>query len=411
MFRRNSPLLLITIALTVSAVQPVGAQGWMDRVKNAAKEAAARKAEQGATDGTNGTIDAATGKMKCVANDSKCAAKAHAAGKGTITVDASGNPVANAAGATGTATSNVGADFTPGTRVIFADNFSSDEIGNFPRAFTLKSGNMEVADVGGTRFLRSTSYGEFDITLPEVLPDRFTIEFDASLPTAWRQQIIFTDNDNINHIEIGRGGGGFWGPDNYAVESSVASDPGNAVFPVKIMGDGQYVKVYMNGTRVANAPNAALGRSRRIRFLTHAGNGDDRALFGNFRIAAGGKDLYSALNESGHVATEGVYFATGSDKLTPESAPALKQIGDMLAAHPDLRLSIEGHTDNVGAAAANQTLSSARAASVRNYLVSTFGIDTSRLSSQGYGSTRPVSDNTTEAGRQKNRRVELVKKN
>ena len=65
-------------------------------------------------------------------------------------------------------------------------------------------------------------------------------------------------------------------------------------------------------------------------------------------MAAGGKKLYDALAEKGRVATQGIYFDTGSDRIRPESTPTLKEIGTMLKDHPDLKLTIEGHTDNVG---------------------------------------------------------------
>ena len=81
----------------------------------------------------------------------------------------------------------------------------------------------------------------------------------------------------------------------------------------------------------------------------------------------------------------------------------------MLQQHADLRIEIDGHTHNVGAAAANQTLSDKRAAAVKQYLVKNFQIDGSRLSSKGFGSSRPVASNETADGRQQNRRVELVK--
>ncbi len=405
---------VVGVALLVGATQPVGAQGWLERAKNAAKEAAARKAEKGATDATNDAVDAATGKIKCAVNDSKCIDKAKAAGKGTILVGADGKPVADAQAGSSAGTAPVadaGSDFTPGTRVIFADDFTRDEIGNFPRGLNLKSGNMEVAQVGGARYLRSTTFdGEFEIILPEVLPARFTLEFDATGSETNFQHIYFTDKNDVNRIDFRPQDAGIRGPNDYNVISATKINAGTGVFSFKVMADGPYVKVYLNGTRVANAPNAPLGRSNRIRFKT-VGETGSPTLFGNFRVAAGGKDLYMALNESGHVATEGIFFATGSDQITPASAPAVKQIADMLAAHPDLRLSIEGHTDNIGDANSNMALSTKRAAAVRSYLVSTLGVSSSRLSSQGFGATRPVGDNATTDGRQQNRRVELVKKN
>jgi outer membrane protein OmpA-like peptidoglycan-associated protein len=120
-------------------------------------------------------------------------------------------------------------------------------------------------------------------------------------------------------------------------------------------------------------------------------------------------DLYGALEEEGRVTAEGIYFDTGSDRLRNESAPVLEQIAGMLTEHPELTLAIEGHTDNVGDPAANQVLSERRAAAVRSYLVERLGIDGGRLTTAGFGATRPVAPNTTPEGRQQNRRVELVR--
>jgi len=178
---------------------------------------------------------------------------------------------------------------------------------------------------------------------------------------------------------------------------------------VQVMADGDYVKVYMNGTRVANAPNAAIGRSRLIR-MTVSASEDAPMRLANLRIAAGGKDLYAALESSGRVTADGILFDTSSDRLRAESAPVLQEIAAMLAAHPDLRVAIEGHTDDAGAAAANQSLSERRAAAVRRHLVTTLGVDAARLTSAGFGATRPVAPNDSDANRQRNRRVELVKR-
>jgi outer membrane protein OmpA-like peptidoglycan-associated protein len=126
-------------------------------------------------------------------------------------------------------------------------------------------------------------------------------------------------------------------------------------------------------------------------------------------VAAGGVQLYDALLADGRVATPGIFFETGSDRLKPESGATLKLIGDMLQEHADLKLMIEGHTDNVESATANMTLSEKRAAAVRAYLVVTLGIDEARLQSSGLGDTKPAVPNTTNEGRQQNRRIELVK--
>lgn len=120
----------------------------------------------------------------------------------------------------------------------------------------------------------------------------------------------------------------------------------------------------------------------------------------------------SALNEeikkSGHVAVYGIHFDTGKAAILPDSEATLKQILDLLEQNPDLKLRIEGHTDNQGVAAANQTLSEKRAQAVLGWLVAN-GVDISRLSAKGFGQTKPIADNSTEEGRAKNRRVELAK--
>jgi OmpA-OmpF porin, OOP family len=208
---------------------------------------------------------------------------------------------------------------------------------------------------------------------------------------------------------FGTTSGGVEGPKGYRVISDVKNESvGTHVFRVQVMADGKYVKVYMDGVRVANAPNADVGRSNKLTFGVKA-DAAHPVLVGNVRVAAGGKDLYRALEETGRVTADGIFFDTSSDRIRPESEPVLTQIGEMLAQHAEMRVAIEGHTDNVGQAAANQALSEKRAAAVKAYLVSKHGVDAARVEAKGFGATKPVAPNADEAGRQKNRRVELVK--
>lgn len=119
-------------------------------------------------------------------------------------------------------------------------------------------------------------------------------------------------------------------------------------------------------------------------------------------------EMFEAINKAGFIALY-INFETGKSDIKPESQPIVAQIVEMLKQNPDLKVGIEGHTDNVGKEKANQTLSENRAKSVMSALVSA-GIDKSRLSSKGWGQTKPIEDNSTEDGRYKNRRVEIVKK-
>jgi outer membrane protein OmpA-like peptidoglycan-associated protein len=94
----------------------------------------------------------------------------------------------------------------------------------------------------------------------------------------------------------------------------------------------------------------------------------------------------------------------------PESTPTLKQIAATLKQHPELKIEVQGHTDNVGKADANLKLSQARADAVKTALTTDYGVAADQLTAMGYGDTKPAGENTTAEGRQNNRRVELVKK-
>jgi outer membrane protein OmpA-like peptidoglycan-associated protein len=126
-------------------------------------------------------------------------------------------------------------------------------------------------------------------------------------------------------------------------------------------------------------------------------------------VAFTAESLASALNTSGSVAIRDILFDTGKATIQPSSAATLTMIADMLNANPDLALEIQGHTDNVGTAAANLALSRERAASVKAALLKA-GIAGERLATAGFGDTQPVADNGSDDGRARNRRVELVKK-
>ena len=118
-------------------------------------------------------------------------------------------------------------------------------------------------------------------------------------------------------------------------------------------------------------------------------------------------DLLAALNNSGHVALL-INFDTAKATLRPDAKPVIDQIIALMRENPTLRIQIEGHTDNAGTAASNKTLSEARARTVLNALVAG-GIPAARMTAAGFGQERPIAPNSDDAGRTKNRRVELVK--
>ena len=122
-----------------------------------------------------------------------------------------------------------------------------------------------------------------------------------------------------------------------------------------------------------------------------------------------GNGVVDQLKSEGRARLYGILFDTDSDKLKDESKPALDALVAAARTQPAWSFGIEGHTDNVGGDAHNQTLSEKRALSVKAYMVAA-GVAASRLTTQGFGASKPVASNDTELGRSQNRRVEVVKK-
>lgn len=445
---RHPRLTAVLVAgCTVISVLPAtaSAQGWLDRVKQKAKQTIQQRTDQATDSVTNAALDKAEHVVKCVVNDKQCIKNAQAAGQAVAVVNAQGQPVSTAdsaravAAATGSlATPAPGApaggaaggaasqppgvgvwlnyDFVPGDKVLFFDDFADDNVGDLPKHEDLNGGNATVVQDNGSKYLRTANGTSFTITLPEPLPQRFTIEADyhnaggnggGALAFRIGKDHTVTVGCHLPEEEahiVGEGPNGH----KDSRESSGQRDPG--VGHCRFMFDSGYVKAYIENQRLAQANGLTFDHGNTIHVELPGGNESTGAsMVTNIRIAEGGKPLYQTLASTGRVSTHGILFATGSATLEPESTPTLKEIGDMLQQHPDLKLTIEGHTDNVGDAAANQTLSDQRAAAVKQYLVANYQIADARLATKGFGATKPVAPNTTDAGRAQNRRVELVK--
>ncbi len=136
--------------------------------------------------------------------------------------------------------------------------------------------------------------------------------------------------------------------------------------------------------------------------------GDDVGSCPHWSGSVGG-ELKKDLAATGRARLYGILFDTDSAHIRPESLPTLDQVVTLLGSEPSWSLTIEGHTDSTGTEPHNQTLSEQRAKAVRDYLVGK-GVAAARLTSAGFGQSRPVADNATELGRAANRRVELVRR-
>ncbi len=384
-----------------------------------------RKVDRAVDKEIDEALDKTENEIRCTAGDSDCIEQAEKDGKQVVIVDQDGEVVDADAAVPAKPGEGVWAnyDFVPGNRILFADDFSADRVGDFPKRLEFVRGNWEIIEWEGQRLLRNTGprHAAVKIALPRELPQSFTIELDAHFTHGNHRMIVSTTAPEPgkywntlegNFFQIGVAHGtGVTTRAKAGVESTNRSpEVETGLVPIRIMVDGRYAKVYVRERRVANIPNAEFRRSAEIYIENiYSGSAENPLYLGPIRIAEGGRDLYDVLEAEGRVSTQGILFDTGSDRIKPESTPTLEQMGDMMASHPDLRIAIVGHTDAVGDDASNQSLSERRAASVRRYLVETYGIDQSRLEDRGKGETEAVANNDTPEGRQQNRRVELIK--
>jgi len=328
-------------------------------------------------------------------------------------------------------------DFVPGDKTIFFDDFSDTDVGEFPRKWHLngpKAGNnvaIEVVEYKGKRFLRSVpsqkgqrqgdSTQYIRLSQKGDLPEKFTIEFDAVFSNAivskakfQNEYYLYLVDEKTPYLGLSRKKPGrlvFSGKENISFNTMTNLDlQDEKIHHISVSVNGTFVKGYVDNIRVMNDPDGikrpvtmvGLGMANRSGYAT------EMLMVTNFRLAEGGKNMKSALDTEGRIVTHGILFDTGKETIKPESLPTLKMILALLKDSPDLKFSIEGHTDNQGNKGINQPLSEKRAEAVKNWLAGK-EIDPSRLTTQGFGDSRPIDSNSTPEGRANNRRVEFVK--
>lgn len=126
------------------------------------------------------------------------------------------------------------------------------------------------------------------------------------------------------------------------------------------------------------------------------------------RLFFGAEEMKKELDKAGHVAIYGIYFNFDKADLKLGSEKILIEMVKLMKSYPDLKIEIQGHTDNIGKRDYNLSLSGKRAETVKSFLV-LYGVDPSRMATKGFGPDNPVASNETEEGRALNRRVELKK--
>ncbi len=327
-------------------------------------------------------------------------------------------------------------DFIAGEKVIFFDDFSQDAVGDFPALWNT-NGTAEVV----TTNLYTGKWMKFvmrecvwtDALLN--LPDNYTIEFDI-IPIKGEENYMggyylrLMQAKNVKAWDSGSspGNGGFclhiessgrptyhtWflkadcQPTNLSgyKDDKIYYQKENQKYHIAMWIQKSRIRVYQDQNKMIDLPRAFQTdclKPDRIRFENGA------AMISNIRVAVGAPDMRNKLLTEGKLVSYGIYFDVNKDVVKPESYGTLKEIAAIMTENPDLKVKIVGYTDSDGADAANLDLSKRRAASVKSELVKSFGIDASRLESDGAGEAQPVAPNDTPANKALNRRVEFIK--
>ncbi len=320
-------------------------------------------------------------------------------------------------------------NFVPGEKIIFQDDLTGEESGEFPSRWDLLKGSAENASLGEDKVIHIDNKGVVTPLMEEseYLPEVFTIEFDAYfnevLKANYYQNYILRlwagtgshhENGNVyDPIKIFRHEVRFRTIKNNSVnefrgDDEHLDDKNPSWRHIAIAFNKRTIKLFIDQYRVLNVPNLGFKPSMFSIGGISSQSNEDVIAIKNIRIAEGGKKLYDRVLSDGKYVTSGILFDINKAIIKPESMGVINEIARMMKDHPDLRFSIEGHTDSDGSDTSNQKLSKLRAASVKNTLVS-LGIDSLRMEIKGLGESVPVSDNTTAEGKANNRRVEFIK--
>ena len=329
-------------------------------------------------------------------------------------------------------------DFVAGENTVFYEDFSSDAIGDFPARWnTNVSGEIVTTTAAPGKWFRLKPGGGFIPDLAKELPGNFTIEMD-----------MIMKNENTSRqggVKLSLFGGGksrdllgatYPGDNGVNFQISVhrhlvrnmkngktgeinASQDEKTFFNgmgipqrISIWRQSQRVRLYINEKKIFDLPRALEPDAVLTLLRFHTWGTileEDVLLISNLRIAVGAPDMRNKLITEGKFVTQGILFDVNSDKIKPESYGTLKNIADVLKENAGVKVKIVGHTDSDGDDAANLVLSKQRAASVKNTLSSEYGIETSRLETDGLGESAPIADNKVAEGKANNRRVEFIK--
>lgn len=327
-------------------------------------------------------------------------------------------------------------DFTPGEKVIFFEDFSQDNVGDFPALWnTNSSAEVVTTNLFPGRWMKFSTREAIWTDALLTLPDNYTIEFDVipvkgeeDLMAGYGVRLMQSINARaFDHGSVpGKAGFSFFcdytgrsgyrtyinGPEGEGLGITGYKDDKhfyqtlNQQYHISIWIQKSRVRLYLDENKLIDLPKAfpvSSVKMDRLRFEEGA------AMVNNIRIAAGNPDMRNKLITEGKLVSYGIYFDVNSDKVKPESYGTLKLIADVLKENPGVKINIIGHTDADGNDAANLDLSRRRAAAVKTELVSNFGLAASSIETDGKGESQPIAPNDSNTNKALNRRVEFIK--
>jgi OmpA-OmpF porin, OOP family len=398
-----------------------------EKIKRQTQNRADRKTDEGINDG----LDAVEGvfKKKDKKEDAKPeAAEPEATPEKAKDVKQQENPAVSFA-------SFSKYDFVPGEQVLFYEDFSQDEIGDFPDLWTTDgSGEVKTTNLFQGKFLHMNTTDKFYNLMKDLdLPQNFILEFDV-IPTCAEEHsgssssfyitLYNDDEEEFLNTTVLPGTTGFhlimntykweatsYKDGNYSVTggSELAPLEQNKLNHVIIWVQNRRVRAYHKGQKTLDLPTLLPANTSINRLRFGLWSQDGLPFVTNIRFTTAAPDMRNKLITEGKLISYGIYFDVNSDKVKNESYGSIKQIADVLQENPNVRIKIIGHTDSDGDDAKNLDLSKRRSASVKNELVNTFKIVGSRIETDGKGEGEPVSPNITPEGKAKNRRVEFIK--
>ncbi len=326
-------------------------------------------------------------------------------------------------------------DFVQGDKILFYEDFSQDNIGDFPALWTSNgSGEVKTVNIAPGKWLHMNGEDAVYCYSNKVaFPDNFIIEFDIIPDEEYAHGIALSlyeedpeDPKEINddlypgksglHITLKQDGWETKGytndPEGEWIDGQASKNPvvREQVNHVIIWIQKRRVRIYHQGAKTVDVPTNIYAHTKFNRLLF---SGWDRAswpMVTNLKITTASPDTRSKLITEGKLVTYGITFDVNKADIKPESYGTLKSIADVLKENPGVSVKITGHTDSDGDDAMNLDLSKRRAESVKKELISKFGIEASRMDTEGAGETKPVAPNDTPANKAMNRRVEFIKK-